>query len=114
MTAATLSPLPEDKQPLVARLVEGLDAAALQWLSGYVAGIASQRLGGAKGAAAESTVSAVDTQARLTVLYGSQTGNAKRLAEDLGRRASSAGLAVRVIRADSYPLRELKQERLLY
>jgi sulfite reductase (NADPH) flavoprotein alpha-component len=48
------------------------------------------------------------------VLYGSQTGNAKRLAEDLGRRAIAAGLAARVIRADAYSTRELKQERLLY
>jgi sulfite reductase (NADPH) flavoprotein alpha-component len=114
MTAATLSPLPEDKQPLVGRLVEGLDVAALQWLSGYIAGIASQRQSSTRGALADSASAAVDAQNRLTVIYGSQTGNAKRLAEDLGRRASSAGLAVRVVRADAYPVRELKQERLLY
>src|SRR5580698_2252053 len=103
MTAATLSPLPEDKQPLVARLVEGLDIAALHWLSGYVAGIAAQRQTGVKGVFAESIAPAADTQSRLTVVYGSQTGNAKRLAEDLGRRATAAGLAVRVVRADTYP-----------
>ena len=112
MTAATLSPLPEDKQALVARLVEGLDVAALHWLSGYVAGIAAQRQPGSKGTTSEAT--AAEVQARLTVLYGSQTGNAKRLAEELGRRAAAAGLAVRVVRADGYASRELKQERLLY
>lgn len=111
MTAATLSPLPEDKQPLVARLIDGLEAPALLWLSGYLAGVARQLPG--KSAAVEASPS-VDAQARLTVLYGSQTGNAKRLAEDLGRRASAAGLAVRVVRADTYATRELKQERLLY
>lgn len=114
MTAATLSPLPEDKQPLVARLVDGLDVAALHWLSGYVAGVAAQRLAGTKSAVVEPAAPAAEAQTRLTVLYGSQTGNAKRLAEDLGRRAASAGLAVRVVRADAYPVRELKQERLLY
>jgi sulfite reductase (NADPH) flavoprotein alpha-component len=114
MTAATLSPLPEDKQPLVGRLVDGLDVAALQWLSGYFAGIASQKQSPPRNAVTDSTSTAADAQSRLTVIYGSQTGNAKRLAEDLGRRASSAGLAVRVIRADAYPVRELKQERLLY
>ena len=113
MTAATLSPFPEDKQPLVARLIDGLEAPALLWLSGYLAGVAGQRQLPGKSAAAEAS-HAVDTQARLTVLYGSQTGNAKRLAEDLGRRASAAGLAVRVVRADAYATRELKQERLLY
>ncbi|PKM01565.1 MAG: assimilatory sulfite reductase (NADPH) flavoprotein subunit, partial [Gammaproteobacteria bacterium HGW-Gammaproteobacteria-7] len=46
--------------------------------------------------------------------YGSQTGNARRLAEELAKRAEVAGLAVRLLRADDYPLRELKDERLLY
>lgn len=113
MTAATLSPLPEDKQPLVARLIDGLEAPALLWLSGYLAGVAGQRQPLGKHAAVESAA-APEAQARLTVLYGSQTGNAKRLAEDLARRASAAGLAVRVVRADAYATRELKQERLLY
>ena len=114
MTAATLSPLPEDKQPLLGRLIDGLDVAALQWLSGYIAGIASQRQSAPRSATTDAANAAVDAQNRLTVIYGSQTGNAKRLAEDLGRRASSAGLVVRVVRADAYPVRELKQERLLY
>ncbi|GLQ98411.1 assimilatory sulfite reductase (NADPH) flavoprotein subunit [Dyella mobilis] len=114
MTALTLSPLTEDKQALAVRLIDGLDTAALHWLSGYVAGVASQRLAGAKASHAEHPAAATEAQARLTVLYGSQTGNAKRIAEDLGRRATSAGLAVRVVRADAYPTRELKQERLLY
>ncbi|GFZ92097.1 assimilatory sulfite reductase (NADPH) flavoprotein subunit [Dyella caseinilytica] len=113
MTAATLSPLPEDKQALVTRLAEGLDTPALHWLSGYFAGVAVQRQGGGKSAAIEPAA-ATDTQTRLTVLYGSQTGNAKRIAEDLGRRATAAGLAVRIVRADAYVTRELKQERLLY
>ncbi|WP_333679018.1 assimilatory sulfite reductase (NADPH) flavoprotein subunit [Dyella sp.] len=113
MTAATLSPLPEEKQPLVARLIDGLEPSALLWLSGYLAGVAGQRLPAGKHTAAEPAA-APEAQGRLTVLYGSQTGNAKRLAEDLARRASAAGLAVRVVRADAYATRELKQERLLY
>jgi sulfite reductase (NADPH) flavoprotein alpha-component len=113
MTAATLSPLPEDKQALATRLADGLDTPALHWLSGYFAGVAAQRQSVAKGATAEP-VAAAEPQARLTVLYGSQTGNAKRIAEDLGRRAAATGLAVRVVRTDAYAARELKQERLLY
>ncbi|HHW4680487.1 MAG TPA: assimilatory sulfite reductase (NADPH) flavoprotein subunit, partial [Xylella taiwanensis] len=51
---------------------------------------------------------------RLTVLYGSQTGNARRVAEQLATEAGAAGLAVRLVRADSYATRELAAERLLY
>ena len=99
-------PLPEDKVDLLARLTEGLDAPGLWWLSGYAAGLAARP--GARPAAA------ADAAPRLTVVYGSQTGNARRLAEQLARQAEGAGLGVRLLRADTYPLRELKAEKLLY
>lgn len=99
-------PLPEDKVDLLARLTEGLDASGLWWLSGYAAGLAA-RPGARPAAAAEAA-------ARLTVVYGSQTGNAKRLAEQLARQAEAAGLGARLLRADAYPLRELGTEKLLY
>ena len=99
-------PLPEDKVDLLARLTDGLDAPGLWWLSGYAAGLAARP--GARPAAA------TDAAARLTVVYGSQTGNARRLAEQLARQAEGAGLGVRLLRADAYPLRELGSEKLLY
>ena len=51
---------------------------------------------------------------RLTIVYGSQTGNARRVAEALSQQAEAAGLSVRLLRADVYPQRELASERLLY
>ncbi|HZP67789.1 MAG TPA: assimilatory sulfite reductase (NADPH) flavoprotein subunit [Rudaea sp.] len=107
-----LVPLPEEKAGLLARLVDGLDDAALHWLSGYAAGLAAR----SEPIAREAPLAAVETggQQQLTIVFGSQTGNAKRLAESLARDAEAAGLAVRLLRADAYPLRELKSERLLY
>ncbi len=105
-------PLTGDKPALLARLVEGLDVTALWWLSGYAAGLAQQPAspslsllpGGATAAQASS---------RLTIIYGSQTGNAKRVAERLSASIEAAGVPVRLLRADAYPLRELKHERYL-
>lgn len=105
--ALPVPPLPGDKVDLLARLTEGLDAPGLWWLSGYAAGLAARP--GARPAAAEPQAGA-----RLTVVYGSQTGNARRLAEQLVRQAEQQGLAVRLLRADAYPLHELKDEHLLY
>jgi sulfite reductase (NADPH) flavoprotein alpha-component len=51
--------------------------------------------------------------ARLTVVYGSQTGNSKRIAERLGRAAEAAGLAARVYAAGNYPVKDLARERML-
>lgn len=120
-----LSPFSEDKLALLARLTEGLDTDSLYWLSGYVAGVAASSrhvplsasvasnvavpLAAAVAPAAEAAPST-----RLTIVYGSQTGNAKRQAETLAREAEGAGLNVRLVRADAYNTRELATERLLY
>ena len=110
-----LIPLPEDKTGLLVRLIDGLDQAALHWLSGYAAGLAThagvplRETPAAPLVAIESQV-----QQQLTIIFGSQTGNARRYAETLARDVENAGLAVRLVRADAYPLRELKAERLLY
>ena len=105
--ALPVPPLPGDKVDLLARLTDGLDAPGLWWLSGYAAGLAARP--GARPAAAEPQAGA-----RLTIVFGSQTGNARRVAEQLARQAGTEGLAVRLLRADAYPLPELKDERLLY
>lgn len=110
--AAVATPLTEDRLGALARVTDGLDAHALWWLSGYAAGLASRA-----GSAVQTVpVPTAEAQAagRLTIVYGSQTGNAKRLAEQLARQGEAAGLAVRLLRADAYPVRELKDERALY
>ncbi|MBB5208910.1 assimilatory sulfite reductase (NADPH) flavoprotein subunit [Chiayiivirga flava] len=98
-----------EKPALLARLVDGLDASGLWWLSGYAAGLAQlpappalALLPGGAGAP------------RATVLYGSQTGNARRAAERLVHDLEGAGLAARLVRADAFPTRDLVTERLLY
>lgn len=115
--ARLLSPLSEDKLALLARLSEGLDADSLHWVSGYIAGVAAtQRRTPLAAATALPIAASPDSapQQRLTIVYGSQTGNAKRLAETLAHNAEAAGLLVRLVRADAYATRELAQERLLY
>jgi len=109
-----LSPLPEATSADLARLLEGLDAPALWWLSGYTAALAAQH--GAAAPRLPGALPARETpaQERLTIVYGSQTGNAKRLAEKLAQNAEASGLGVRLVRADAYPQAELKNERLLY
>ena len=99
-------PLPEDKVDLLARLTDGLDAPGLWWVSGYAAGLAARPV--ARPAAV------ADVAARVTIVFGTQTGNARRLAEQLARQVEAAGLGVLLLRADAYPLRDLKAEKLLY
>lgn len=109
--ATLATPLTQDRLSALARVTEGLDSNGLWWLSGYAAGLASRGDG-----VQTLPAPAADAQpaGRLTIVYGSQTGNAKRLAEQLARQGEAAGVPVRLLRADAYPTRELKDERTLY
>ncbi|MBS7456323.1 assimilatory sulfite reductase (NADPH) flavoprotein subunit [Coralloluteibacterium stylophorae] len=104
-------PLPEPRRAQLAAALEGLDRDALWWISGYAAGLAR---GGAAAAPPATPAAASPPAASLTIVHGSQTGNARREAERLAAAAEAAGLAVRVLAAGAYPQRELAKERLLY
>ncbi len=100
---------------LLDELSEALEQPALLWASGYLAGRAAALRGNMvvlPGNAEPAAIAAADYP--LTVVYGSQTGNAKRVAEQLARQAEADGLRVQLIRADAYKTHQLKKEKLLY
>ena len=108
------TPAPEaDWRDQLVRLTANLDAAALNWISGYAAGIAIER--SARGRVelhvSETRVSA---SLRVTIIYGSQTGHGRRVAEQLARAVEHTGFSARVLSALDYNQRELATERLLY
>ncbi|WP_149194912.1 assimilatory sulfite reductase (NADPH) flavoprotein subunit [Luteimonas suaedae] len=105
-------PLSAEHADALRRLTDGLDGAGLWWLSGYAAGLASRSA--APTAQAPAAQSEVATGNRLTIVYGSQTGNARRVAERLAADVEHGGLTVRLLSADAYPVRELKHEHHLY
>src|SRR5688572_5466518 len=111
-SAVPPSLLSQAQAVLLEQLTGGLDGAGLWWLSGYAAGLArSHALPSARPSAL--AVAETQTASQLTIVYGSQTGNAKRLAESLAQHVEAAGLGVRLLRADAYQTRELKNERHL-
>lgn len=103
------SPLTGDQGALLSRFVEGADGGALLWASGYLAGAARALTPTALAIAAPALA-----PQPATIIYGSQTGNARRTAEALHAQLQDAGLPARLLRADAYPLRELGTESLLY
>nr|WP_266168344.1 assimilatory sulfite reductase (NADPH) flavoprotein subunit [Dyella subtropica] len=100
------SPLPVDKAVQLERLLEGLAPHELYWIAARSSVLAA-------GVQTVAPVARVQAGERVTVLYGSQTGNARRIAEQLSQRIELAHLPVRLVRADAYPQRELAQERYL-
>lgn len=111
-------PLDAERRALLERLTHDLDAATLWWLSGFLAGLASPAAGRASTPAGSAEAPPAPARPEpvadtLTVLYGSQTGNARRVAEALFAAAGGRGLKARLLRADAYPLAELKRETRL-
>ncbi len=106
-------PFPQETADALFRLTQGLEPAGLWWLSGYAAGLAS-RGGHEQPASAAALRPDAPAAGRLTIVYGSQTGNARRAAEALFAKVQAAGLPARLVRADAYATRELAGERLLY
>jgi sulfite reductase (NADPH) flavoprotein alpha-component len=100
-------PLDAERTEALAGLVRGLDAPGLLWISGYAAGLA---------AAVSPTPPAADADApwAATLVYGTHTGNGRRVAESLGERLLTRGLRVRVVRAGEYATKELARERRLF
>lgn len=106
---APLSPLTSEHASLLAQFAAGAEPQSLLWASGYLAGLARSLQ-----APVAVTPAPAAATSPATIVYGSQTGNARRAAEALHAALDAAGLPARLLRADAYPVRELANERLLY
>lgn len=95
----------------VSGAVSGLTPAQLAWVSGYLSGLT-------RGFGAEATPAAVQTSPlsatqalKTTILYGSQTGNGKKLAEQLLARLQAQGSEAVLFNLKDYRPQQLKQEQ---
>ena len=100
------------------QLTASLTPQQLVWLSGYFYG---QATSGAAGTLAAPVASAATSAApappapaeKLTILYGSHTGNGKKIAEQAAEAATARGLKPEVRDMNDYPGRQLAQEQNL-
>lgn len=99
--------LSEQQVNAITQAVSGLNRDQLTWLSGYFAGMAGAPAGSAAAPAAPVGSSPTPT---LTILYGSQTGNAKGLAESFQGKAETAGFTSKLVSMSDYKPRQLKNE----
>ena len=88
------------------QITQGYSPLQLAWASGYLA--AKSELSPVAGAVAAATAPAVSST--LTVLYASQTGNAKGVASQVAEAAKSAGITVVLKNVADYKPKALKSE----
>ena len=106
--AAQASPLSAQQIKDLQSLVSQLNPIQQAWVSGYLAA-AAQLAGGLSAAPAQQT----NESAVLTILYGSQTGNAKAVATKVKVAAEQQGIAVKLADIGSYKTTALAKEKYL-
>ncbi|MDX1570741.1 MAG: flavodoxin domain-containing protein [Xanthomonadales bacterium] len=98
-------PVPDDRINAAERLAEALDRDQVLWLSGYLAGLASRDADRQKATAPAAAFPA-------TILFGTQTGNSRRIAESLLARLDRMPGARSISMAD-YRFADLTREKQL-
>jgi sulfite reductase (NADPH) flavoprotein alpha-component len=100
--SALTSPLSASQLAQLQQATAGLDAVQTAWVSGYLAGIS-------QGPVTAQTEQQNAGQ-RLTILVGSQTGNAKGVAQELAEQASAKGIPYQLISMADYKVKAIKDE----
>lgn len=100
-----LAPLSDEQQRQLNQALSTLNTQQLVWVSGYLYGLSQS---GSQPAAASGTPAAPGGS--LTILYGSQTGNAKGVASAIKAQAEARGLPVTLTSMADYKPKQLKKE----
>lgn len=111
------------KMTLMQELIAGSSREELIWLSGYLAGVVAQGVTTAHAAPAVSLPAATTATAphaampeataapvKITIAYGTETGNAKKLATDFAARAKKKGIQAKLVGLEQYRLGDLAKE----
>jgi sulfite reductase (NADPH) flavoprotein alpha-component len=102
--------------PFKLKIVQDLIATStkeeLIWLNGYLAGLLAQ--GSGEPATAEQLVTAPKSNVgKVTIVYGTETGNSKKVATDFALKAKKNSINAKVISLDQYRLTDLPKEECL-
>src|SRR5688572_1778828 len=95
-------------------LAGALNKEELIWTQGYLAGVLSVKNVNATGPLPiSSSALPVNGFKKLSIVYGTETGNAKNLASKFAQQAKQSGAAVKLSALDQYRLTDLPKEENL-
>ncbi|MGN6291866.1 MAG: diflavin oxidoreductase [Chitinophagaceae bacterium] len=96
--------LPESKLKSFLDLVQSSTKEELIWINGYLNGLVSNG----------NTEAPATTAKRISLVYGTETGNAKKLAAQLAAVAKKRGVNAKLTGLDQYRLTDLAKEEYLF
>lgn len=101
-------------------LIAGSTKEELIWLSGYLAGVVAQHAGQPVPAAQTASL-AQEPEApsrpavsKITIAYGTETGNSKKLAADFAAKAKKKGINAKLVGLEQYRLADLAKEEYFF
>lgn len=95
--------LAEPKLKLLTDFINQLSKEELIWVNGYLSGLVATPI------TAKAEPVNNPTQ-KITIAYGTETGNSKKLATDFAAKAKKKGIATKLVSLDQYKLTELPKE----
>jgi len=101
--------LGESKFKIFLDLINNAGKEELIWMNGYLNGVVQNQVR----QTASSEIAAVPTVNKITIVYGTETGNSKRLATDFASKARQKQIHAKVIGMDQYRLTDLPKEEYL-
>lgn len=107
----SLSPLTEKQQQRLSQLLAELHSDQIHWLAGYLAGYCATSPTSVPALSPGTLQSS--SVGELSILFGSQTGNAEGLAEQFAVRAAEKGISAKVVNMADYKPKQLKQEQFM-
>jgi sulfite reductase (NADPH) flavoprotein alpha-component len=121
--------LAEHKLKLLQDLVRTSTKEELVWMNGFLAGVlmnchdqsalaptsaATASAPATAPAPAADPVESKPTVSKITIAYGTETGNSKKLATDLAAKAKKSGIQAKVVSLDQYRLNDLAKEEYFF
>jgi sulfite reductase (NADPH) flavoprotein alpha-component len=93
-----------NKMKLAEEVLTTFNNEELVWLSGYIAGRLSVS------GKTETTLPEIQSVNKITITYGTETGNSKKLASEFAAKAKKSGINAKVVSLDQYRLNDLSKE----
>ncbi|MFY7900285.1 MAG: diflavin oxidoreductase [Chitinophagaceae bacterium] len=86
-----------------------LSKQELTWLHGFIAGKLSADITNTT-----SLTNSTTTSKKITIAYGTETGNSKKVATDLATKAKQKGIQTKLVALDQYRLTDLTKEEYFF
>lgn len=99
------------KQHAFHEIISGASYEELVWMNGFLAGLLSSTGTAETGQAVVAAAPLERAPVRITMVYGTETGNAKSLVMRLTAAAKQKGIGVKVSALDQYRLGDLAKEQ---